>query len=129
LVEKIVSAGPGHSQAAGRFKRKEHLKGRDAIKEVYVRGRRFSCRGAKLFVQKNSLPYNRICFTFSRGFGKAVERNRARRLGREVYRMIKPRLNYGYDMILLVYPDVAGVTFTGRMEQVTTLLSKAGLLQ
>ena len=43
--------------------------------------------------------------------------------------MIKPRLNYGYDMILLVYPDVAGVTFTGRMEQVTTLLSKAGLLQ
>jgi ribonuclease P protein component len=102
-------------------------------------------------VLKNALPYSRICFTFSRGFGNAVERNRARRLGREVWRHLRPRLAGGYDVILLVYPEPpqtaggaaqadglaaqsgglaaqAGGLAT-RKEQLTFLLSKAGLLR
>ena len=87
-------------------------------------------QGAKLFLLKNDLPYNRICFTFSRGFGNAVARNRARRLGREAFRMIKPRLSGGYDLILLVYPESSGsgITFSDRMKQLEFLFSKAGLL-
>jgi ribonuclease P protein component len=104
------------------------LKGRDEIREVFGKGKRIGCQGAKLFVLKNELPHNRICFTFSRGFGTAVERNRARRLGREAYRNLKPRLRCGYDLILLVYPDNAASTFVGRMEQLQYLFARAGLL-
>ena len=86
-----------------RFKREERLKGRDKIREVFSKGRSFSCTGTKLFVLKNNLPYNRICFSLSRGFPNAVLRNRARRLGRETYRLVKPQLLTGYDLILLVY--------------------------
>jgi len=110
------------------------LKGRNEIKEVFGKGKRIGCQGAKLFVLKNELPHNRICFTFSRGYGTAVERNRARRLGREAYRNLKPRLRCGYDLILLVYPEDAGSAyagrpvFAGRMEQLQYLFARAGLL-
>ena len=77
---------------------------------------------------ENKLPRNRICFTFSRGFGNAVERNRARRLGREAYRNLKPRLRCGYDLILLVYPEGSAPIFTKRMKDLEYLLARAGLL-
>jgi ribonuclease P protein component len=80
-------------------------------------------------VLENSLNRNRICFTFSRGFGTAVQRNRARRLGREAYRSLKPRLNCGNDMVLLVYPEDTKATLAGRTEQMESLLARAGLLQ
>jgi ribonuclease P protein component len=111
-----------------RFKREEHLTGRDKIKDVFGKGRRIGCRGAKLFVLKNDLPCNRICFTCARGFTGAVERNRAKRLGREAYRNIKPRIKCGYDMILLVYPDNPDTSYAGRAGQLEHLLSGAGLL-
>jgi len=104
------------------------LKGRNEIREVFGKGKRVGCQGAKLLVLKNDLPRNRICFTFSRGFGTAVERNRARRLGREAYRNLKPSLKCGYDLILLVYPENAKPVFAGRMGQLKYLFAKAGLL-
>jgi ribonuclease P protein component len=105
------------------------LKGKNEIREVFGKGRRIGCQGAKLFVLKNKLPYNRICFTFSRGFKTAVERNRARRLGREAYRSFKPQLRCGYDLILLVYPKDANPGYAERVGQLKFLLARAGLLQ
>jgi len=110
------------------FRRQERLKRRKEIREVFDKGRRTGCRGAKLFVLKNNLTRNRICFTFSRGFGTAVKRNRARRLGREAYRNLKSRLRCGYDLILLLYPEDANQTFAGRKEQMEYLFTRAGLL-
>jgi ribonuclease P protein component len=79
-------------------------------------------------VLENKLSRNRICFTFSRGFGNAVERNRAKRLGREAYRNLKPRIRRGYDLILLAYPEDPAPVFAGRMKQLEYLLTRAGLL-
>jgi ribonuclease P protein component len=71
------------------------------------------------------LSYNRIVFTFARKYGNAVNRNRARRVGREAYRHIRNELKDGYDLVLLVYPGKD--SFARRMEQVRILFSKAGL--
>jgi len=113
---------------AFRFERKEHLKGRNDIQAVFKRGKRLGCQGAKFFVLKNSLAYNRICFTLSRGFGNAVKRNRARRLGREAYRLLRPRMRGGYDLILLVFPETQS-SLSARSRQLEFLCSKAGLLE
>jgi len=82
---------------------------------------------------KNDLPHNRICFTFSRGFGNAVARNRARRLGREAFRLLRPSLCGGYDLILLVYPETERlfkpVALSDRVKQLEFLFNKAGLLK
>jgi len=98
------------------FRRDEHLKRRNDIRDVFGKGKRFSCQGAKLFVLMNNLPHNRICFTISRTSKRcqaaerlswnAVQRNREKRLGREAFRLMKPRLRGGHDLILLVYPDL-----------------------
>jgi len=115
-----VEGGPSF-----RFPRKEKLKGRNEIREVFSRRKGVSCSGAKLLTLRNGLPHNRIAFTFSRKFGKAVERNYSRRLSREVYRQLRNKLLQGYDLVLLVYPgrDV----FSARMEQMRELFSRAGL--
>ncbi|MDR1277902.1 MAG: ribonuclease P protein component [Treponema sp.] len=118
-----------------RFSRKEHLRGRDEIREVFKRGRSLGCGGAKLFLLRNSLDYNRICFALPRKFGNAVERNRSRRFSREAYRHIRPRLRGGYDAVLLIYPDrregtsLVRTNLAGRAKQVKTLFARAGLLQ
>jgi len=110
-----------------RFPRNEKLKGRNDIREAFCRKKGVSCTGAKLFILRNELPFNRIAFTFSRKFGNAVERNHSRRLSREVYRLLRNDLKKGYDLVLLVYPgrDI----FSVRMEQLRDLFSRAGLLK
>ena len=116
-----------------RFPRSERLKGRDEIREVFIRKKGVSCPGAKLFWLRNGLPHNRIAFTFSRKFGNAVDRNHARRLSREAYRFLRNDLRKGYDLVLLVYPPAGSPGsgkdgFSVRMNQVRELFSRAGLL-
>ena len=107
------------------FPRQERLKGRDEIREVFNRKRSVSGQGARLFFIKNGLSYNRIAFTFSRKFGNAVERNRARRLGREAYRRLRHNIKTGYDIVLLVQPGNDDFNF--RQNQLRELLCRAGL--
>jgi len=87
-------------------------------------------------VLENDKPYNRICFTFSRKFGNAVVRNHAKRLSREAFRLMKPRLLGSYDLVFLVYPpqdkEQSGkskTTFSEKVLQLESLFSKAGLLK
>jgi ribonuclease P protein component len=89
-----------------RFRGFERLKQNEGIRKVFKSGRAYNCPGAKLFVLRNDLPHNRIGFTLARKFGSAPERNRAKRLGREAYRLLRPRLAGGFDLVLLVYPPV-----------------------
>ena len=131
-----------------RFRRDEHLKGRNEIREVFNKGKQYSYNGAKLFVLRNDLPHNRICFTFSRGKlvsngnqtakknqaskWNAAARNRARRLGREAYRLLRPRLYGCHDLILLVYPETElkkTMALSDRSGQLEFLFSRAGLLE
>jgi ribonuclease P protein component len=118
-----MSAPP---DGAFRFPRKERLKKRGEIRSVFNGGRPVACSGARLFFLQNGGGENRIAFTFARKFGNAVERNRARRLGREAYRHLRAKIKNGYDFVLLVYPGK--IDFRGRLKQLETLFYKAGLL-
>ena len=122
-----METGANSENGDCRFPRKERLKGRDGIREVFSRRKAVSCDGAKLFFVRNALPYNRIAFTFSRKFGNAVERNYSRRLSREVYRQTREKLRKGYDLVLLVYPGRDD--FSVRTEQLRELFSRAGLFE
>lgn len=107
----------------------ERIKRASEFKNLFKNGKRASVVGAKLFYLPNGLKFNRIGFPLPRGFGNAVERNRAKRFSREVFRNLKSHLNNGYDMLLLVYPPAEKDSFHSRCEQFQTLCKKAGLFK
>ena len=55
------------------------------------------------YVSKNRYGFNRIGITTSKKIGKAHDRNRARRVIREAYRLLLPYFphNYGYDIVFV----------------------------
>ena len=113
------------TESSFHFPREERLKGTNEIRETFKRKKCVSCPGAKLFLLKNGLPHNRIAFAFPRKYGTAVERNRSRRLSREVYRLLRNQVRWGYDLVLLVYPGQD--LFSTRRDQLEKLLTRAGL--
>ena len=50
---------------------------------------------------KNRQQTNRIGITASKRIGRAVQRNRAKRVIREALMMLKPQLKPGYDLVVV----------------------------
>jgi len=112
------------------FTMEEHIKKNSEIKNLFKNGKKVSILGAKIFYLPNNLQFNRIAFPLPRGFGNAVERNRAKRFSRATYRINKAHLNTGYDILFLVYPDAEKKdSFSTRCVQFRTLFKKAGLIK
>ena len=111
----------------GRFTRNERVKRSSDIKKLFKTGNNVSTKGAKFFYLPNQLGINRIAFAIPRGYGNAVQRNKSKRISREVYRHYKMSMKTGFDMILLVYPG--NDDFNQRSAQFRSLCQKAGILQ
>lgn len=74
----------------------------------------------------NELALSRYGFSVSRRVGKAVVRNRVKRLLREILRATS--LKSGWDIIFIARSYVAGVNYAELEAAVKDLLSRAGLL-
>jgi|GEM_PF-475402 len=83
--------------------KKERLSQRLEIKNVFSRGKKTSNIIGSVFVLSNSLSYARFLCTFRRRFAGAVERNRMRRLCKEVYRNNKNKIKKGFDVVFLAF--------------------------
>lgn len=81
---------------------------------------------AVLRVLPNGLELSRYGFVVSRRVGKAVVRNRLKRLFREILRQapLKP----GWDIVIIARPQAAGASFADFKNLILSLLSRAHLL-
>jgi ribonuclease P protein component len=74
----------------------------------------------------NGLSFSRYGFSVSRRVGKAVVRNRVKRLLREILRLAS--LQPGWDIIFIARPLVVSANYASLEKSVKNLLSRAQLL-
>ena len=98
--------------------RRTYQKGVSAVSPVMV-----------LYCRKNRLGRNRLGLVSSTKLGHAVVRNRCRRRLREVYRLEKPQLKTGYDIILVARSRTATAPWPELQTQFRRLCRKLDLMK
>jgi len=76
------------------------LKKNDEFRRVYRLGKAASDERLMVFVLANGLEVNRLGISVSKKMGNAVLRNRQRRRIKEAYRVLEPKINCGYDIVI-----------------------------
>ena len=94
---------------------------------VYNKGSSWINSLVVMRVLPNGLDISRYGFSVSRRVGKAVVRNRVKRLLREILRQAP--LDSGWDIIFIARPAAAGADYASLEKSVNNLLSRARLLR
>jgi ribonuclease P protein component len=81
--------------------KKEKLRRKRDFDRLFKKGRSVGGRHIVLFFVKNGLEYNRNAFLSSKKVGNSVQRNRARRLIRESFRVFEDSLKLGFDILFI----------------------------
>ncbi len=109
-----------------RFPKTERLKKAGEIRQLFRANARYSVPGMRLLLKANGRAENRVLIAPSRGYPNAVQRNRAKRIGREIYRHIRNNLRKGYDLAIVIYPG--DDSYSLRETQLRDLCLRAGIL-
>ncbi|HEU4962431.1 MAG TPA: ribonuclease P protein component [Bacilli bacterium] len=90
---------------------------------VFHHGRSFANRNLVLyFMKREEADAFRVGFSVSKKVGKAVTRNRVKRLLREAFRLEQDGIAEPYDFIVIARPSAAELTFEEMRQNVLHLL-------
>ena len=84
--------------------RPERLSAASDIATLFRVGSHVRTQGMHLRYRSNGQSHHRVMFATTRKFRGAVQRNHARRLAREAYRLNKPAHSQRYDLAFILYP-------------------------
>ena len=93
-----------------RFRPHERIRRRSEFQEVYERGVRIHGRYATVFVLPNQRAVGRLGIAATKKLGGAVQRNRAKRLIREVFR--RNNIAPGFDVVVIPKRELLDATLT-----------------
>ncbi len=105
------------------------LKLNKEFRTAYYRGKVFVHPLLILYVRKSKVGIPRLGITTGKKVGKAVQRNRCRRIIREAYRQIHPQLTGGWDLVFVARAATSRTTSTALYGVMQQQLKKAGLLK
>ena len=92
------------------------------------RGKRWHHPLILLIVGPNDLEHSQFGFSVSRHFGKATDRNRMKRILREVVRSRLEQIESGWDCLFVARPRGKGATYSELNAAVGQLLERSGAL-
>jgi len=108
------------------MKREEYLTKQEQFNLVYSAGKSWAGNLLLIRGMPNELSFSRYGFVVSKRVGKAVVRNRVKRLLREILRQTS--LKPGWDIVFYTRPTAASASFSELRKLILSLLSQAQLL-
>jgi ribonuclease P protein component len=76
-----------------------------------------------------SEDWTRVGFVSSRNVGSAIARNRARRLLREAWRVLAPRIKGNYDVVAVARSEIRGAKMQDVVSDMERALMVARLIE
>ncbi len=101
MTDEVHSAEPPAGPAPRPTARDFRLIASGRISELFDRGRRARDGRAMLVGLPSELPWPRLAVAVGKRHGKAVRRNRVKRLAREAFRAVRDQLPGGWDLVLV----------------------------
>lgn len=105
------------------------LKQNTEFRSAYYRGKSYVHPLLIVYVRKNRFGVPRLGITTGKKLGKAVVRNRCRRLIREAFRHLVPEMDGGFDMVIVARAATVTSCEQKVEKAMRDLLKKAGVLQ
>jgi ribonuclease P protein component len=99
------------------------------FRRIYSRGKSYVSPLVVVYALKNRTKNVRVGITTSKKVGNAVQRNRSRRVIREAFRALAPRVRPGFDLVLVARGKTPYVKSTDVRRQLERQLQAAGLLR
>lgn len=100
------------------------IKNNSLFSKIYKKGNCLVSGIVIMYVMPNGLSFNRMGITVSKKVGKAVKRNRAKRLIRESYRFFEKYAS-GYDFVFVARTKTPEVGFFEVKKEMGKLFEKA----
>ncbi|MFQ5398501.1 MAG: ribonuclease P protein component [Anaerolineae bacterium] len=111
------------------LRQRNRLRRSSDLRQVRQHGRSWRHPLAILLVHANGENVSRFSFLASRRVGKAVDRNRARRLMREAIRLHLAEIQPGWDCLLIARHNTPKAAYPDIETAVMQLLRRANLLE
>ena len=110
-----------------KFKDFKTLPKNEDFQKVYKRKRSFANGLLIMYTLKNNLPGNRLGISVSKKTGNSVVRHRVTRLIREAYRLNADLIKKGFDIVVVVRPELKDKSYEKTESALIHLLKKHGL--
>jgi ribonuclease P protein component len=99
------------------------------FKKVYSEGRYYVEKYIVMYAMRNSASYNKVGYSVSKKVGKAVTRNRVKRLMKENYRLFEKDSKKGFNIIFTARPASAEADFESIRKNMLSALIRAHILK
>lgn len=107
------------------------LKKNYEFKNVLTKGKYYNGNYIDIYIKKNNKNFNYIGIAVNVKAGKAVKRNKIKRLIRENYRLLEDKISVGYDIIFLwkKNKNISEANFFNIKYDIIKTLNKSNLLK